>query len=186
MQPPGFEAQCFEPSWLSGERAEFRFWGRFRDMSGRFAGRGLGCYPAGPMGLLSELTASQPGGHPDDVATLRDLISAVVISDGSVDVAEHLSVEALHETVPQLRGAAQSTRPPIASRATLLAQLAKVADDELRRQLFVIAVDLALSSEGASEREDTFIAQLQRTLELGDSFARETITVLAYKYARAR
>jgi hypothetical protein len=110
----------------------------------------------------------------------------VVTADGEVDLAEHVTVEALYETVPQLRQAPTAVRPPTAGRNALLASMKKVTEPRLRTQLFVLAVDLALASEGATEREDVFVEELQRVLGIDDDFARSTITVLACKYARAR
>jgi hypothetical protein len=137
------------------------------------------------MGMLRDLTTPAPTGSATDAGTLRDLISAAVTSDGTVDVAEHVTVEALYETVPQLRAAPDAKRPP-AARAALLSQLGKVANDKLRKQLFVIAIDLVLSSEGASDREDAFVEELRSALRIDDAFARNAITVVAHKYARAK
>ncbi len=137
------------------------------------------------MGLLRELTSPAPTGGPDDARPLRDLISAIVTADGGVDVAEHITVEALYEAVPQLRDAPEEMRPP-ASRKALLQALGKLDDERLRRQLYVLAVDLALASEGATEREDAFVEELRAALRLDEGFARQAIAVLSYKYARAR
>lgn len=138
------------------------------------------------MGLLKDLTAALATGASTDAALLRDLVSATVTSDGSVDSAEHLTVEALYETLPQLRAADPCTRPPSSSRKGLLATLAAVADEHLRKQLFVVAVDLALASEGASEREDVFIGELVSALRLDEAFAKSVIVVVSHKYGRAR
>jgi hypothetical protein len=135
------------------------------------------------MGLLRDLVATTQTGKPDDAGPLRDLISAVVTADGSVDAAEHITVEALHETVPQLRAAPTATRPP-AMRKQLLASLQKVKDARLQRQLWVIAVDLALSSDGVNEREDLFLDELRAVLHIDDAFAKSTVAVFAAKYAR--
>ena len=137
------------------------------------------------MGLLRELTATQPTGRTEDAGALRDLISAAVTADGTVDVAEHVTVEALYETVPQLRSAPADQRPPATGRKALLASMRKVGDEKLRRQLFVLAVDLALSSEGATEREDELLDELRSALSIDEAFARQAISVLAYKYARS-
>ena len=137
------------------------------------------------MGLLRDLTRSAPAGAPRDAGLLRDLVSAAVTSDGAVDVAEHVSVEALYETVPQLRGAPTASRPPL-QRAALIAALRDLDDAHLKKQLFVIAVDLVLASDGATEREDAFIEELRGALQIDDAFARAAITTLAHKYARAR
>jgi hypothetical protein len=136
------------------------------------------------MGLLRDLTASEPTGQATDAGPLRDLISATVNADGVVDLAEHVSVEALYETIPQLRNAPDSARPP-QNRKACLAELAKLTDARLKRQLFVLAVDLALASEGATDREDVFVDELRIALGLDDKFAKQVISVLSYKYARA-
>lgn len=138
------------------------------------------------MALLRDLTSPTPGGTTADAGPLRDLISAAVNADGTVDHVEHVSAEALFEAIPQLRGAPAAERPPVASRKALLASFAKISDDKLCRQLFVLAVDLVLASEGATEREDTFIGELTAALRIPDAFARQVITVMACKYARER
>jgi len=138
------------------------------------------------MGLLRDLTAPQPIGRTEDAGPIRDLISAIVTADGSVDLAEHVTVEALYESVPQLRQAPASSRPPATGRTSLIAEMERVREPRLRRQLFVLAVDLALASEGATEREDSFIEELQEALHIDEAFAKQTITVLACKYARSR
>jgi uncharacterized membrane protein YebE (DUF533 family) len=136
--------------------------------------------------MLAELTtmATTQGG-PSEADLLRDLVSAVVTADGSVDRAEHLTVEALYETLPQLRASAAYERPPVASRKALLARLADCTDEPFCKQLFVVAVDLALASEGAHTREDAFIDELRSALRIDDAFARATVITLAHKYARA-
>lgn len=138
------------------------------------------------MGLLRDLTATSPSGSSDDAASIRDLLSAAVVADGTVDQAEHITVEALYETIPQLRDATVDGRPPISNRKALIAAFGKLTDARLAKQLFVLAVDLVLASEGAHEREDVFIEELRAALRLDEAFARQTITVLAHKYARAR
>ena len=138
------------------------------------------------MGLLRELTSDSNQVTDTDASFLRDLISAMVTADGAVDLAEHVTVEALFETVPQLRAAPADARPPVAGRKALLSRLSTISTDKLRRQLFVIAVDLALASDGANEKEDEFLETLRTTLRIDEAFARQTITVVATKYACAR
>src|SRR4051812_46460726 len=59
------------------------------------------------MGLLRDLTTTTAWGDGDDAGPIRDLLSAAVVADGTVDHAEHITVEALYETVPQLRNATE-------------------------------------------------------------------------------
>ncbi len=50
----------------------------------------------------------------------------------------------------------------------------------------MLAIDLVLASEGAHDREDVFVEELRAALRIDEAFARQAITVLAYKYARSR
>jgi len=137
------------------------------------------------MGLLLELTTT-PTGTPDDAGPLRDLLSAVSSVDGSVDARELTVIGAMYHCLPQLMGTADSPRPPIANRKKVVESLRSVAEPRLRRQLWVVAVEVALSSDGAHQAEDEYLQEVQKALGIDDRFARATIEVLAAKYACGR
>jgi hypothetical protein len=136
------------------------------------------------MGLLNDLTAAELASTPADAAALRDVLSAIGTVDGRLDRTERAVIEALFATIPQLRDHPASV-PPRASRERILEALGKLEDERLRRQCFVLAVELAIASEGINEAEDGYLESLRAALRIDDSFARHTVEVLACKYARA-
>src|SRR5262249_32544959 len=106
------------------------------------------------MGLLTRFTATEIATTPEDAAALRDVLSAVGTVDGSVDSTEYRLIEALFRTIPQLRDHAGAGAPPRANRDHILGALAKLGDERLRRQCWVLAVELAIASEGVNEAEE--------------------------------
>jgi len=138
------------------------------------------------MGLLSDLTVD-PYGSTDDAAPLYDLMSAMSSVDGSVDGGELAVIAALHKTLPQLQApSAHGNRPPESSRKRLLVALGKLESLPLRRQCFVVAVEVALASGGAHHAEDAYLEEVRAALRIDDAFARQTIEVIATKYACAK
>src|SRR5207248_6912673 len=121
---------------------------------------------------------------PEDAAALRDVLSAVGSVDGSVDTVERAVLESLFRTLPQLRDHPPST-PPRSNRARILEELAKLSDEALRYQCWVVAVELAIASDGINEAEDQYLEQLQQALRVDMEFAAMTVRVFACKYARA-
>ncbi len=134
------------------------------------------------MSLLSRYTALEVT-KPGDAAALRDVLSAVGSVDGSVDALERTVIEALFHTIPQLREETSKV-PPRTNRAQILAQLEKVTDERLRRQCFVLAVELAVASGGVNEAEDAYLGSLQKALAIDAAFAEATVQVMAAKYTR--
>jgi len=136
------------------------------------------------MGLLTQYTATEIASRPEDAAALRDVLSAMGSVDGSLDDTERRVIEAFFRTVPQLRDHA-SAAPPRANREVILRELGKLADERLRRQCFVLAVELAIASDGVNEAEERYLESLKATLRIDDAFAVGTFRVMACKYARA-
>ena len=94
------------------------------------------------------------------------MLSAVGSVDGSVDKVERAVLEALFKTLPQLRDH-PSSAPPRANRTRILEELAKLEDEALRYQCWVVAVELAIASDGINELEDQYLEQLQQALRNG-------------------
>jgi uncharacterized membrane protein YebE (DUF533 family) len=136
------------------------------------------------MGLLTRYTAFEIASEPSDAAPLRDVLSAVGSIDGSVDDTERLVIEAMFRTVPQLRDHGDDV-PPRASRQHILAELAKLSDERLRRQCFILAAELAIASDGVNQAEDEYLEAVKAALRIDDAFAEMVVQVLAYKYARS-
>jgi tellurite resistance protein len=134
------------------------------------------------MGLLSMLITPQPNVRGDDHQSLGNTITAMAAIDGNIDPAEVTLLKALAETIPQLKG---KPLPAKVGRKELLEQLAALPSRALRRQCFVLAVEVALASGHVNESEDQFIDRLQKALDIDLAFAREAIEVIACKYARA-
>jgi uncharacterized membrane protein YebE (DUF533 family) len=134
------------------------------------------------MGILTDHTALEVTADGDSAA-LRDVISAIGSVDGKLDEQERAVVHALFHTVPQLRSD-PATAPP-RGRAQILADLGKLKDERLQRQCFVVAVELAIASDGVNEAEDQYLGQLKKALRIDDAFAASVVQVMAVKYARA-
>jgi hypothetical protein len=135
------------------------------------------------MGLLTRYTSAELATTESDATALRDVISTIGAADGNLDDIERVVIESLFRTLPQLRDHPASA-PPRASRAHVLEQLAKLTDKRLREQCWVIAVELAIASEGINDAEDAYLESLRTTLRIDDQFAAFTVRVLACKYAR--
>ena len=135
------------------------------------------------MGLLARYTSAELATTSADAEALRDVISTIGSVDGNLDPVERVVIESLFRTLPQLRDH-PSSAPPRASRAHVLEQLAKLQDKRLREQCWVVAVELAIASDGINEAEDAYLDSLRTTLRIDDQFAAFTVRVLASKYAR--
>jgi uncharacterized membrane protein YebE (DUF533 family) len=135
------------------------------------------------MGLLTQYTALELAA-PGDARALRDVLSAVGSVDGVVDAQESALIAAFFRTIPQLRDEPVRV-PPRAAREALLAELGALPSERLRRQCFVVAVELAIASDGVNDAEDAYLTALQKALRIDDAFARAVLEVMACKYARA-
>ena len=135
------------------------------------------------MGLLTRYTSAELATTESDAAALRDVISTIGSVDGSLDTTEQAVIESLFRTLPQLRDHPASA-PPRSSRTHVLEQLGKLQDKRLREQCWVVAVELALASDGINDAEDAYLESLRTTLRIDDQFAAFTVRVLACKYAR--
>src|SRR5256885_8520559 len=112
------------------------------------------------MGLLRTLTASDCYGAPKDATPLRDVLSAIGSVDGKIDEIERHVLAAMFSTLPQLREAPVAA-PPRSNRNAILADLGKLGDEKLRRQCWVVAVELALAAQGINDAEDPYLEQLR-------------------------
>jgi tellurite resistance protein len=135
------------------------------------------------MGLLRELTSTANHGSTDEARPLRDIVSVMGTIDGKLDPSERAVIAALFHTLPQLKDMEPSSVPPKVNRAQLLEELQQLSEPRLRRQCFVVAVEVALASGGVNDSEDQYVERLRSALRIDDAFARQTIEVLAHKYA---
>ena len=133
------------------------------------------------MGVLINHTALEITA-PGDAKILRDVLSAISSADGSVDAQERAVLDAFFRTIPQLRD--DASRVPPRGRNQILADLAKLTNERLQRQCFVLAVELAIASDGVNEAEDQYLEALKQALRIDDGFAEMVVQVIASKYAR--
>ena len=129
------------------------------------------------------LTASSATTGVSDAAPLAHTAQLVASIDGKVEPAEQAALDALCKTVPQLKG---QPLPARITRRQLLDLLGTLESEALRRQCFVIAVEMALASGQVNESEDQFVEMIYKSLGLELSFATQVIQVIACKYARGR
>ena len=136
------------------------------------------------MGLLSSLVSKSGGGAPEDAKILSDIISAMCSIDGKLDPTESSVLEGLHRSIPQLRSLTNLANHRV-DRKGLLEDLAKVQNEKLRKQIYVLGVEMACASGGVNESEDQFMEHVRKALRLEEAFAKQVIEVIALKYAIA-
>ena len=61
--------------------------------------------------------------------------------------------------------------------------VAEIQSDAVRKKLFVLAADIAMSSGDVDESEDAMLEAFQRLLGIDDALATKIIEVLSLKYA---
>jgi hypothetical protein len=129
------------------------------------------------------LVQDHASASPEEAKLLASVISTSCHIDKIVAPEEFAIARALFAAVPQLRENPQLGTPPTTDRTRLLAELDKVSDMRMRRQCFIIAVEIALCAGGVHDDEDTFVDELRKVLRIDDAFARQAILVLGTKYA---
>ena len=143
------------------------------------------------MGLLSRLTGNKPTKSPaDDVLLIHGML-LMAGADGSIEAKEMSTVQAFIDVLPEFDGKdisdliSQGQR--LVSRAGSLKDSVKAVGDlstpTLKKKLYTLAVDLAMSSGDVDEKEDALLETYQRLLGIDDKFAEDCIEVMAAKYS---
>ena len=135
------------------------------------------------MGLLRDLTEEFSTASPEEARILRGVVSCMIGVDGTVAPAEKALVEAFEQTIPQLRDNPRPETPPQASRERMLEELKELSSVTLRKQCFVLCVELALSAGGIDDAEDAYLDRVRGALRLDEPFCRHAVAILAHKYA---
>ena len=135
------------------------------------------------MGFVLNTLRPRRSFGPEEETLLWNLIQIMNRVDGVVEPAEMQVAEALSRTVPQLRSGRSDPRP-VLSRKAILDEVAKIGNEPLRRQLYVVAIEAALSSGDVNESEDQYLDHLRRALNIDDAYATKVIEVLGCKYGR--
>lgn len=144
------------------------------------------------MGLLAKVTSgSQPVKKAsDDVLLLHGLL-LMCSADGVMEGTEMATLEAFYNTLPEFDGKdfdellAQANKV-VARHGNLkesVKAVAEIGSEAVRKKLFVLAADIAMSSGDVDESEDRMLEAFQRLLNIDDSTATKVLEVLSLKYA---
>jgi uncharacterized tellurite resistance protein B-like protein len=145
------------------------------------------------MGLLSKVSAGsvEVGKKAtDDVLLLHGML-LMCSADGVMDPQEMCTLEAFYNTLPEFDGKefddllAQANKV-VARYGNLkesIKAVAEIQSEAVKRKLFVLAADLAMSSGDVDESEDQMLEAFQRLLGIDDTIATKILEVLTYKYA---
>lgn len=143
------------------------------------------------MGLLSRIAGMKPVKAPaDDVLLIHGLL-LMAGADGSIEAAEHATIQGFVDCLPEFHdkdiGDLISQGEKIIARSGGLKESVKALGDissaAIKKKLYVLAVDLAMSSGDVDDKEDAMLETYQRLLGIDDKFAQECIEVMAIKYA---
>jgi uncharacterized tellurite resistance protein B-like protein len=144
------------------------------------------------MGLLSRLVGSVTPAKKatDDVLLLHGML-LMAGADGNIEHKEIQSVQAFFFTLPEFAGKDFGTlynesvklikkHGGVKESVNAIKDLSTAV---LKRKLFVVAADIAMSSGDVDEAEDAMLETYQRLLDIDDGFASRTIEILGAKYA---
>ncbi len=143
------------------------------------------------MGLLSRVMGSKPTKKPtDDVLLIHGLLLMAGV-DGSIEQSEMSTVQGFLDTLPEFKDKdiddLISQGQKIVARSGGLKESVKAVGElstpVLKKKLYTMAVDLAMSSGDVDEAEDALLETYQRLLGIDDKFAQDCIEVMAIKYA---
>jgi uncharacterized tellurite resistance protein B-like protein len=145
------------------------------------------------MGLLSRLVGSVTPAKKatDDVLLLHGML-LMAGADGQIEHKEIQSVQAYFFTLPEFQGkdfgelyneSVKIVKKYPTVRESVKA-LGEISSPVVKKKLFVVAADIAMSSGDVDESEDELLETMQRLLGVDDTFATRTLEVLGAKYAR--
>ena len=142
------------------------------------------------MGLLSRLTGAKPTKAPTDDVLLIHGMLLMAGADGAIEQGEMSTVQAFIDVLPEFRGkdidVLISEARKVIGRAGGIKESVRALGDlstpVLKRKLYILAVDLAMSSGDIDEKEDQLLETYQRLLGIDDAFAEKCIDVMAIKY----
>ena len=143
------------------------------------------------MGLLSRLTGAKPTKAPTDDVLLIHGMLLMAGADGSIEASELSTVQGFIDTLPEFKG--KNINDLISEGRKIIARsgglkesvraLGDLSTDTLKKKLYTLAVDLAMSSGDIDEKEDELLETYKRILGINDTFAKACVEVMAVKYA---
>ena len=144
------------------------------------------------MGLLSKVATGVTVGKKatDDVLLLHGMM-LMCSADGVLDASEMCTLEAFFNTLPEFDGKefddlleqANKVVARFGSLQESVKAVAEIQSEAVRKKLYVLAADLAMSSGDVDESEDRMLEAFQRLLGVDDAMATKIIEVLTLKYA---
>jgi uncharacterized tellurite resistance protein B-like protein len=145
------------------------------------------------MGLLSRLTGAVTPTKKasDDVLLLHGML-LMAGADGTIEQGEIETVEAYFATLPEFQGKdfgdlyneAVKVLRKFPSVKDSVKALGEITSPVIRKKLYVLAADIAMSSGDVDEQEDELLETMQRLLDVDDALATKVLEVLAVKYAK--
>ena len=145
------------------------------------------------MGLLQKVTqGSTPAKKAtDDVLLLHGML-LMASADGVMEDGELATVEAFYNTLPEFEGKPfedllEEANKIVARHGNLkesVKAVAEIQSEAVRKKLFVLAADIAMSSGDVDEAEDRMLEAFQRLLGIDDVLATKALEVLTLKYAQ--
>jgi uncharacterized tellurite resistance protein B-like protein len=144
------------------------------------------------MGLLSRLVGGAPAKKAtDDVLLLHGML-LMAGADGAVEQGEIATVEAFFNTLPEFDGKdfgelLNQANKIVAKHGNLresIKALAEIESPAVKKKLFVLAADIAMSSGDIDESEDKMLETMQRLLGVDDALATKVVEVLQIKYTK--
>jgi uncharacterized tellurite resistance protein B-like protein len=146
------------------------------------------------MGLLARVTGAKPNTKKptDDVLLIHGML-LMAGADGTIEDSEHALVCALVNTLPEFKD--KDIDDLISQGEKIIAKsgglkesvkaVAELSTPTLKKKLYLLAVDIAMSSGDVDEAEDAMLETYQRLLGVDDAFAQSAIQMMALKYATA-
>ncbi len=145
------------------------------------------------MGLLSRLVGSVTPAKKasDDVLLLHGML-LMAGADGQIEQKEIQTVQAYFFTLPEFQGKdfgdlLQQANKIVHKHGNLkesVKALGEISSPVVKKKLFVVAADIAMSSGDVDESEDALLETMQRLLGIDDGFATRCLEILGAKYAR--
>jgi hypothetical protein len=143
------------------------------------------------MGLLGKIFGSTPRKASDEQLLVYGMM-LMIGADGDLQQEELATLNGFVITLPDFRGkdlrevfrGAQQALKGKKSVEDAVAALAGIESPAVKKKLYVVAADLALSSGDIDEGEEKLLEQMQKVLGIDDSLATKVVEVLALKYQR--
>ena len=137
--------------------------------------------------MTADATPQKKAG--DDVLLLHGLM-LMAGADGVIEDSEWDVLRSYWFTLPEFKGKdfdevladANKVVARFGDLKESIKALSEIKNENVRRKLFVLAADLAMSSGDVDENEDELLESMQRLLNVDDQTATKIIEVLTIKY----